>query len=66
MNFVGYSKETNRILIPSEMVQGGEYSAAYSAGLRTGDVIIAINGEEIKSFLIFKAKYFFQKGRRWI
>ncbi|HOV08134.1 MAG: putative zinc metalloprotease [Spirochaetes bacterium ADurb.Bin218] len=63
MNFVGYSKETNRILIPSEMVQGGEYSAAYSAGLRTGDEIIAINGEEIKSFSDIQSKIFFSEGK---
>ncbi|HOJ44263.1 MAG TPA: RIP metalloprotease RseP, partial [Syntrophorhabdaceae bacterium] len=62
MNSVGYYKETNRILIPLEMTQGEHVSAAYSAGLRTGDEIIAINGQEVKSFSDIQAKIFFSEG----
>jgi regulator of sigma E protease len=62
MNLIGYSKETNRILIPEEMTSGDYISAAYEAGIRTGDRIISIDGKEVKAFSDIQVKAFFFEG----
>ncbi|HPJ36301.1 MAG TPA: RIP metalloprotease RseP [Spirochaetota bacterium] len=62
MNLVGYSKETNRVMIPPEMTSGQHLSAAYTAGLRTGDIITDINGKEIKAFTDIQTEVFFCDG----
>jgi len=50
MNIVGYSKETNKILLPGEYRAAGYESPSHKAGLRTGDEIISINGEVVRAF----------------
>lgn len=63
MNLAGYEKETNRILIPSEMTAGTYLSPAFKSGLRTGDRIISISGKEIKAFSDIQSEVFFSDGR---
>jgi regulator of sigma E protease len=63
MNLTGYTKETNKILIPAEMTSGTYVSPAYQSGLRTGDVIVSISGKEIKAFSDIQAEVFFSDGR---
>jgi regulator of sigma E protease len=63
MNLVGYSKETSRIMIPPEMTSGQYVSPAYSAGLRTGDIVTGINGKEIKAFTDIQTEVFFSDGK---
>lgn len=63
MNLTGYTKETNRILIPSELTTGTYISPAYQSGLRSGDRIIAISGKEIKAFSDIQSEVFFCDGR---
>jgi membrane-associated protease RseP (regulator of RpoE activity) len=62
MNLIGYTKETNRVLIPSEMASGDYISAAYNAGIRTGDRIISIDGKDVKAFSDIQVKAFFSDG----
>ena len=62
MNLVGYSKETNRVIIPNEMTSGDYISAAYNAGIRTGDRIISIDGKNVKAFSDIQVKAFFSDG----
>ena len=62
MNLIGYTKETNRVLIPHEMTSGDHISAAYSAGIRTGDRIISIDGKDVKAFSDIQVKAFFSDG----
>ena len=50
MNMIGYSVETNKIFIAEESTIGSDVSPAYTAGLRTGDRVVSINGKEIDSF----------------
>ena len=47
---MGDSSWGNRIFIDKA---NRDYSAAYQAGLRTGDRIVAINGKSITSFRIY-------------
>ncbi len=63
MNLIGYSKETNRIMIPSEISAGQYVSSAYKAGLRTGDRITAIDGKEIQAFSDIQTEVFFSDGK---
>lgn len=63
MNLTGYTKETNRILIPSELTAGTYISPAYQSGLRSGDRIISISGKEIKAFSDIQTEVFFSDGR---
>ncbi len=63
MNLIGYSTETNRIYIP-DFVKSGDYvSPAYNSGMKTGDRIIAINGERINSFSKIQSAVVFSDGR---
>jgi regulator of sigma E protease len=63
MNLAGYTKETNRIMIPSEITTGNYVSPAYQAGMRTGDRIISINGKEVKAFTDIQTEVFFSEGK---
>lgn len=63
MNLVGYTKETNRVMIPEEITKGSIVSAAYQAGIRTGDRIVAIDRAEIKAFSDIQSEVFFSEGR---
>ena len=66
MNLVGYSEESSRISIMPNSVNSmevNEFSAAYQAGLRSGDRIIRIDNKEIKSFSDIQTKVFFSKGQ---
>ena len=63
MNLTGYTKETNRILIPAELTAGTYISPAYQSGMRTGDRIISISGKEIKAFADIQTEVFFSDGR---
>jgi len=63
MNLVGYNKETSRIMIPPEMTSGEYVSPAYTAGLRTGDIITGINGNDIKAFTDIQTEVFFSDGK---
>jgi len=63
MNLAGYTKETNRIMIPAEITKGNYTSPAYQAGMRTGDKIILINGKEIKAFSDIQTEVFFSEGK---
>jgi regulator of sigma E protease len=63
MNLTGYTKETNRILIPVEYTYGSYISPAYQSGLRTGDRIVAISGAEVKAFSDIQSEVFFSEGR---
>lgn len=63
MNLIGYSTETNRVYIP-DFVKSGDYvSPAYNSGMKTGDRIIAINGERINSFSKIQSAVVFSDGR---
>ncbi len=63
MNLTGYTKETNKILIPAELTSGTYISPAYQSGLRTGDRIVAIDGKEVKAFSDIQSEVFFSDGR---
>ncbi|MCL1864314.1 MAG: RIP metalloprotease RseP [Spirochaetes bacterium] len=62
MNLIGYTKESNKILIPNEMTSGDYISAAYKSGIRTGDRIISIDGKDVKAFSDIQVKAFFSDG----
>ncbi len=63
MNLIGYTTETNRIIIP-EAFKSGEYIApSYSAGLRDGDRIIAINNKEVTNFSEIQSNVVFSEGK---
>ncbi len=64
MNMIGYTKETNRIMIPAEYVSSEYTSPAYSAGLRTGDTLTSINKREVKAFSDIQTEVFFSEGRK--
>ncbi len=63
MNVVGYSEETNRILIPGEFQTAGQESPAHAAGLRTGDVILSIDGKGVQTFSDIQEDVFFSEGK---
>ncbi len=64
MSVVGYSEETNRILIPGEYKMAGYVSPAEKGGLKTGDVVVSINGKSVKSFSDIQAAILFSDGKK--
>ena len=62
MNLIGYSKESNRIIIPAEYTAGTYISPAHQAGLKTGDTVIGISGKEVRAFSDIQAEVFFSEG----
>lgn len=63
MNMIGYDRESAFISIPVEYVTAEYTSPAYTAGMRTGDRITAIDGKEIKCFADIQAAVFFSEGK---
>ena len=63
MNMVGYTKETNRIIIPDEFRAGSYISPAHKAGLQSGDRIIEIEGKKITGFTDIQSSIIFSKGK---
>lgn len=63
MNMIGYSRESNLVMIPAEYVSPEYTSPAYTADIRTGDRIVAIDGKEVKCFSDIQAAVFFSEGR---
>jgi regulator of sigma E protease len=63
MNLVGYSTETNRILIPEQATKGDFVSPAYQAGLRSGDRIVEIQGKKIMGFGDIQSASIFSNGQ---
>ncbi len=63
MNLIGYPTETNRISIPDHFKAGEYISPAYSSGLRSGDMIVEINGEEITTFSEIQSNILFSEGK---
>jgi regulator of sigma E protease len=63
MNMVGYTKDTNRVNIPEQLQSGRHVSAAYAAGIRSGDWIVQIGKKEIKSFADIQAIVMFSEGK---
>jgi len=62
MNIIGYSKESNRIIIPAEYTAGAYVSPAHQAGLKTGDIVTGIAGKEVRDFSDIQAEVFFSEG----
>jgi regulator of sigma E protease len=63
MNLVGYNTDTNRIVIPEDLRSGEFVSPAYTAGLRDGDRVVAINGKKIVGFLDIQNTVVFSDGK---
>ena len=63
MNLVGYTKDTNQVNIPEQLRSGRHVSAAYEAGIRSGDWIVHIGEKEIKSFNDIQAIIMFSEGK---
>ncbi len=63
MNIAGYTKETNRIIIPEELKKGDYISAAYSAGIKSGDTILEIDGKKIIGFSDIQSSVIFSEGK---
>ena len=64
MNMVGYNKDTNRVHIPENLKTGKHVSAAFAAGIRSGDRVMRIGGREIVSFSDIQAAALFSEGKR--
>jgi len=62
MNIIGYSRESNQIIIPSEYTAGSYISPAYEAGMKSGDRILSISGKEVRAFADIQAEVFFSEG----
>lgn len=62
MNVTGYPVETNKIFIPEYLTKGEYISPAYTAGLRTGDTIVAINNDKVVGFIDIQSKVAFSTG----
>lgn len=62
MNMIGYSTETNKINIPEYFKKGDYVSPAYSAGLMTGDKIIKINDDRVRTFAEIQSSVIFSDG----
>ncbi len=64
MNMIGYTTETNQIIIP-ESLKTGEYIApAFTAGLRDGDRIVQINDKKIVSYSDIQSYVLFSEGKQ--
>lgn len=63
MNIIGYDRESNLVMVPSEYISEEYTSPAYAAGIQTGDRIVAIDGKEVKSFADIQAAVFFSEGK---
>ncbi len=63
MNMIGYSRESNLVMIPSEYITPEYTSPAYAADIRTGDRIVAIDGKEVKCFSDIQTAVFFSEGK---
>lgn len=63
MNMVGYTKDTNQVNIPEQLQSGQNISAAYEAGMRTGDFVVQIGKKEIMSFADIQAIVMFSEGK---
>ncbi len=63
MNLVGYTTQTNQIIIPEQLQKGDYISPAYSAGLRDKDRIIEINNNKISSYSEIKTTILFSEGK---
>jgi len=64
MNMIGYSIESNRVMIPKAYQAGKYVSPAFQAGIRTGDYINQINGDKIEGFENIQAKVIFSSGNK--
>ena len=62
MNLIGYQVETNRIHIPEYFTSGEYISPAHTAGIVTGDRIVAINGKKISGFTDIQSAVIFSDG----
>lgn len=62
MNLIGYQVETNRIHIPEYFTSGEYISPAYTAGIATGERILAINGKKISGFTDIQSSVIFSDG----
>ncbi|MFC1669901.1 RIP metalloprotease RseP [Spirochaetota bacterium] len=63
MNLIGYSTETNKVIIPAELKKGKSISAAYKTGIRSGDRILEINSRKILGFSGIQSKVLFSDGK---
>jgi len=63
MNMIGYTSETNQIVIPVEYTSGDFISPAHLAGMQTGDRIVRINGKKIVSYGDIQNAVIFSGGR---
>jgi regulator of sigma E protease len=63
MNLVGYTKDTNQVNIPEQLQSGRNISAAYEAGIRSGDWIVQIGDKKIMSFADIQAIVMFSEGK---
>lgn len=62
MNLIGYSKESNQVIIPSEYTSGSYISPALQAGMKNGDRVLSIAGKEIRAFSDIQGAVFFSEG----
>jgi regulator of sigma E protease len=63
MNLVGYTTDTNKVVIPDELRSGEYVSPAFTAGIQNGDKVIAINGKKIVGFLDIQNTVVFSDGK---
>jgi len=61
---IGYQVETNMIHIPEYFTSGEYVSPAYTAGITTGERIVAINGKKISGFTDIQSAVIFPTVRR--
>lgn len=59
MNLVGYEKETNKIYIPEYWQSGPSQSAAFKAGIESGDIITKVGDRKVDDFQGLQAALFF-------
>jgi regulator of sigma E protease len=64
MNMVGYSVETNRVIIPDDFKSGDYVSPAHTAGIVSGDRIVEINGRKIAGFSDIQNAVVFSGGEQ--
>lgn len=62
MNIIGYSKESNQVIIPAEYTSGSYISPAYQAGMKSGDRVLSISGKEVRAFADIQGEVFFSEG----